>query len=97
MDDLLRPSSAYYCIRIKGHLAVHWAEWFDDMMITRLDNGESLIEGSVIDQAALHGMLNRIRDLGLPLLAVNRVEQDGEAAAHTAPFDDQLQGEAGDL
>jgi hypothetical protein len=63
-----------YRIRLKGHLAAHWAEWFDGMTITRLENGETLIEGPVIDQAALHGMLNHIRDLGLPLLAVDRVE-----------------------
>ena len=65
---------AIYRIRIKSHLAAHWADWFGDMTITRLDNGESLIEGEMIDQAALHGMLNQIRDLGLPLLAVDRVE-----------------------
>jgi len=63
-----------YRIRIKGHLAAHWAEWFDGMTITSLENGETLIEGAVVDQAALHGMLNRIRDLGLPLLTVDRVE-----------------------
>jgi hypothetical protein len=63
-----------YRIRIKGHLAAHWAEWFDGMAITRLDNGETLIEGPIVDQAALHGMLNHIRDLGLPLLAVDRIE-----------------------
>jgi hypothetical protein len=65
-----------YRIRIKGHLAAHWAEWFDGMTITSLDNGETLIEGAVVDQAALHGMLNHIRDLGLPLLAVDRVEEN---------------------
>ena len=63
-----------YRIYIKGHLAPHWADWFDGMTITRLDNGETLLEGSIVDQAALHGMLNHIRDLGLPLLAVDRVE-----------------------
>jgi hypothetical protein len=63
-----------YHIRIKGHLAAHWAEWFDGMTITQLHNGETLIEGPVVDQAALHGMLNHIRDLGLPLLAVDRVD-----------------------
>lgn len=65
-----------YRIRLKGHLAAHWAEWFSGMTITRLDNGETAIEGSVIDQAALHGMLNHIRDLGLPLLAVDQVTSD---------------------
>ena len=54
------------------------------MTITRLDNGETLIEGSVIDQAALHGMLNHIRDLGLPLLAVDRVESDHAGGAHVS-------------
>ncbi len=65
-----------YRIRIKGHLAAHWAEWFSGMTITRLETGETVIEGSVSDQAALHGMLNKIRDLGLPLLAVDRVEPE---------------------
>jgi hypothetical protein len=65
-----------YRIRLKGHLAAHWAEWFGDMTISHLENGETLIEGLVIDQATLHGMLNQIRDLGLPLLAVDRVEPD---------------------
>ena len=69
---------ATYRIRLKGHLAPHWAEWFDGMTITRLDNGESLLEGWVTDQAALHGMLNHIRDLGLPLLAVDQVEPGRE-------------------
>jgi hypothetical protein len=73
-----------YRIRIKGHLATHWAEWFGGMTITRLDNGETLIEGPVIDQAALHGMLNHIRDLGLPLLAVDRVESDHAGGTHVS-------------
>ena len=73
-----------YRIRIKGHLATHWADWFDGMTITRLDNGETLIEGLIVDKAALHGMLNHIRDLGLPLLAVDLIET-GTAAANTAP------------
>ena len=79
MNDLLTPGADYYRIRIKGHLAAYWAEWFDGMTITHLDNGETIVEGPVIDQAALHGMLNHIRDLGLPLMAVDRVEQ-GENA-----------------
>ena len=86
MSNLPTPDTEYYRIHIKGHLAAHWAEWFDGLTITRLDNGETLIEGPVVDQAALHGMLNHIRDLGLPLLAVDRVEPGNEAAAHAAPF-----------
>jgi hypothetical protein len=63
-----------YRIRIEGHLAAHWADWFDGMTITRLESGETVIEGPIVDQAALHGMLNHIRDLGLPLLSVDRIE-----------------------
>ncbi|HTP10136.1 MAG TPA: hypothetical protein VMP08_17905 [Anaerolineae bacterium] len=63
-----------YRIRINGRLVAHWAGWFDGMTITPLANGETLIEGPSVDRAALHGMLNHIRDLGLPLLAVDRVE-----------------------
>ena len=65
-----------YRIRLKGHLAAYWAEWFDGLTITWLDNGETLLVGPVIDQAALHGMLMHIRDLGLPLLTVDQIEPD---------------------
>jgi hypothetical protein len=82
MNELPTSGATHYQIRIKGHLAAHWAEWFDAMTITRLDNGETLIAGPVVDQAALHGMLNHIRDLGLPLLAVDRIGQGAETAAH---------------
>lgn len=73
--------STTYRIRLKGHLAAHWAEWFGGMLISHLDNGETLIEGSVIDQTALPGRLNHIRDLGLPLLAVDQVEPDEPSSA----------------
>ncbi len=76
MSSLSIPGAAYYRLRIKGHLAAHWAEWFAGMTITPLADGETIIEGVIIDQAALHGMLNHIRDLGLPLLAVDRIETD---------------------
>jgi hypothetical protein len=76
MNGSLASGAEYYRIRIKGHLAAHWADWFDGMTITRLDHGETLIEGPIVDQAALHGMLNHIRDLGLPLLAVDRIGPD---------------------
>jgi hypothetical protein len=89
MNDLPTPGATYYRIRLKGHLAAHWAEWFDGMTITRLDNGETLIKGPVVDQAALHGMLNHIRDLGLPLLAVDRVEPGGSPMAQIDPADEQ--------
>jgi hypothetical protein len=62
-----------YQIRIKGHLGRQWTNWFSGLTIT-LDNGETLLTGSVVDQAALHGVLKKVRDLGLPLLSVNHVK-----------------------
>ena len=69
-----------YEIRIKGHLDDKWADWFEGLTITREDNGETLLTGPVVDQAALHGLLRKVRDLGVPLLSVNRVKP-GEAEA----------------
>jgi hypothetical protein len=62
-----------YQIRIKGHLSRQRADWFEELSITLEDNGETLLTGPVVDQAALHGILKRIRDLGIPLLSVNSV------------------------
>ena len=62
-----------YQIRLKGHLGLQWSAWFEGMTITWADNGETLLAGPVVDQAALHGLLRKVRDLGLPLLAVGRV------------------------
>jgi hypothetical protein len=61
-----------YQIRILGHLGSEWTDWFDGLSITREANGETLLRGPVVDQAALHGLLRKVRDLGMPLLAVNR-------------------------
>ena len=63
-----------YQIRIKGHLGSRWMEWFDGLTITLEENGDTLLTGQVIDQAALHGILKKIRDLGMPLLSVNVVD-----------------------
>jgi hypothetical protein len=63
-----------YEIRLKGHLDDRWAEWFEGLTITLEDNGGTLLTGPVNDQAALHGLLRRLRDLGLPLLSVSPVE-----------------------
>ena len=59
-----------YQIRIKGHLGRHWTDWFEGLTITLEDNGETLLTGLVVDQAALHGVLKKVRDLGMPLLSV---------------------------
>ena len=63
-----------YEIRIDGHLGSQWSDWFDGLTITLEDDGQTLLTGRVVDQAALHGLLKKLRDLGLPLLSVNRVE-----------------------
>ena len=63
-----------YEIRIKGHLADRWADWFGGLTITLQDNGDTLLTGPVVDQAALHGLLREVRDLGMPLISVSRVE-----------------------
>jgi len=69
-----------YQIRIKGHLGPQWTDWFGGLTITLEDNGETLLTGPVVDQAALHGLLRKVRDVGMSLLSVNRVEP-GQADA----------------
>jgi hypothetical protein len=61
-----------YQIRIKGHLGRQWTDWFGGLTITLEDNGDTLLTGPVVDQAALHGLLKKVRDLGMPLLSVIR-------------------------
>ena len=65
-----------YQIRIKGHLGPQWADWFGGLTITLEDNGETLLTGPVVDQAALYGLLRKVRDLGLPLISVTRAQTD---------------------
>jgi hypothetical protein len=62
-----------YEIRLKGHLDTRWAAWFDGLTVTRDSDGTTVIGGPVADQAALHGLLQKTRDLGLPLISVNYV------------------------
>ena len=66
--------SMVYQIRLKGHLGRQWTDWFGGLTITLEDNGDTLLTGPVVDQAALHGLLKRVRDLGMPLLSVSPVE-----------------------
>lgn len=68
-----------YRITVKGHLDREWSDWFDGLTITTEDNGETVLSGPVVDQTALHGVLIRIRDLGLPLLSLTRIEPQGES------------------
>jgi hypothetical protein len=61
-----------YQIRIQGHLGTQWTDWFEGLTVTLEDNGDTLLTGPVVDQAALHGVLKKVRDVGLPLVSVNR-------------------------
>lgn len=63
-----------YQIRIKGHLGSQWTNWFEGLIVTLEEEGSTLLSGPVVDQSALHGILKKIRDLGMPLLSVNSVE-----------------------
>ncbi len=69
-----------YQIRLKGHLDGQWTDWFGGLTITLEDKGETLLTGPVVDQAALHGLLRTVRDLGIPLVSVRSIQQDESVA-----------------
>jgi len=72
--DSARP--VIYQIRIKGQLDSQWTDWFGGLTITLEEDGDMLLTGPVVDQAALHGLLKKVRDLGLPLISVSPIEAD---------------------
>jgi hypothetical protein len=72
-----------YEIRLEGHLEARWSAWFDGLAVTRDSDGTTRIHGLVADQAALHGLLQKTRDLGLPLISVNYVEPGDSPAPVT--------------
>jgi hypothetical protein len=74
MLDKPTPKAPNYEIRLNGHLDACWTKWFDGLTITLENNGDTLLTGPVIDQAALHGLLKKVRDLGMPLVSVSPVE-----------------------
>ena len=74
-----------YEIRLKGRLDARWAAWFDGLGLTHEGAGTTVIHGPVADQAALHGLLNKVRDLGLPLVSVTRVGPTGSDAPTIEP------------
>jgi hypothetical protein len=73
-----------YAIRVEGHLQPRWAVWFDGMALTTEDDGTTTIHGPVVDQAALHGLLHKLRDAGLPLISVTQVAPDQPAVRRSA-------------
>jgi hypothetical protein len=68
---------AYYEFRVEGHLDARWSVWFGGLTLIRQDDGTTTLRGVVTDQAELHGLLAKVRDLGAPLLSVNRTDADG--------------------
>jgi hypothetical protein len=71
-----RPNPGRYEIRVKGHLDSRWAAWFDGLSLTNSSDGTTIICGPVADQAALYGLLQKVRDIGLPLVSVTQVQAD---------------------
>jgi hypothetical protein len=69
-----RDRPMVYQIRVEGHLGPRWADWFEGMTITPEEGGDTLLTGPVVDQAALHGLLRKVRDLGMPLISAIRVK-----------------------
>ena len=90
MSDKPNPKTdpnepAIYQVRIKGHLGREWTDWFEGLTIALEDNGDTLLTGLVVDQAALYGLLKKVRDLGLSLLSVNRIQSDQDEAFQYQP------------
>ena len=68
-------------IRVKGQIDQHWSDWFDDLTVTHTEQNETVLTGPIVDQAALHGLLAKLRDLGLPIVSVNLSEETDQEAA----------------
>jgi hypothetical protein len=80
-----RHNPGQYEIRLKGHLDSRWAAWFDGLSLSRQSDGTTTIHGFVADQAALHGLLQKVRDIGVPLISVTQIQPDQPDAATIAP------------
>ena len=81
-----RPDgSPRYATRLKGHLDTRWAAWFDGLTLTNEDDGTTALRGSVVDQAALHGVLQKVRDTGLPLISVIQIGTTSSTAPQPRP------------
>jgi hypothetical protein len=80
-----RPEAGRYEIRLTGHLDARWAAWFDGLTVSQESDGTTVLSGPIADQAALHGVIQHVRDLGLPLISVTRVETDRPELPTTNP------------
>lgn len=90
-DHKTNPNqSIVYQIRIKGHLGSQWKDWFEGMTMTLEENGETLLTGPVADQPALHGLLKKVRDLGMNLVAVNRIDSNLGGASRAENIEESL-------
>jgi hypothetical protein len=83
----------FYEIRLRGHLDSQWADWFGGLTVALTDDGDTLLTGPVVDQAALHGLLRKVRDLGLTLLAVQCVPAGATAVLPDTSTETQLSNE----
>ena len=77
----MQPRAVTYEIRVEGQLDQRWLEWFDGIQLAHADNGDTILRGAMRDQAALYGVLMKMRDLGLTLVSVTRVEPDSHTDA----------------
>jgi len=80
-----------YQIRIEGHLGLLWTDWFEGLTVTLEDNGDTLLTGPMVDQAALYGLLKKVRDLGMHLVSVNRVEYSQTDTSSKVQFNETHQ------
>jgi hypothetical protein len=79
MSNDQNEKAMIYQIRIEGQLGEQWTDWFEGLTITQEEGGTTVLTGPVVDQSALHGLLKKVRDLGAPLVSVNRMETDGSS------------------
>jgi hypothetical protein len=86
-----------YEIRLKGHLDDRWSDWFEGLAITLEEDGDTLLTGPVIDQAALHGLLKKVRDLGMPLVSVSPLEPSPSTALPLRGFRGTDQADQSDI
>jgi hypothetical protein len=86
----------YYEITVRGHLASHWSAWFESMTIRNEANGKAVLRGPLADQAALHGVLIKIRNLGLPLISICQIEPNAPAPEQRRAAGDQATSEDND-